>query len=143
MFDYQYSRYGYSARTGSSTEHTFEFSCAVVSVPGSLPSLCIDREGAMSRLARAIGIEDVETGDEAFDREFKVRAEDPAAARDLLTTDLRAFLLSLDDRWGFEVRAGWLLTWAKQLPVRELGDLHDVVWRFVAKLPASVSDPGP
>jgi hypothetical protein len=90
-----------------------------------------------------IGIEDVETGDEAFDREFKVRAEDPAAARDLLTPDLRAFLLSVDDRLSFEIRAGWLLCWAKQLPVRELGDLHDVAWRFVAKLPASVPEPGP
>jgi hypothetical protein len=136
MFDYQYSRHGYNARTGSSTEHTFEFSCGVVSVPGSLPSLSIDREGVLSRVARAIGIEDVETGDEAFDRAFKVRAEDPAAARDLLTPDLRAFLLSVDDRWSFEIRAGWLLCWAKQLPVRELGDLHDVAWRCVAKLPA-------
>lgn len=49
-----------------------------------------------TRLASLVGlVQDVEVGDEAFDDAFRVQAEDPAAARSLLTDEVRSGLLDL------------------------------------------------
>jgi hypothetical protein len=138
MFDYSYSQQGYNPTTSSSTEQSFDFSCALIDVPASIPFVSVTREGFFSKIARAVGAEDVEVGDPSFDRVFKVKASDPGVARELLHPQMQAWLLSLDDRWNFEVAAGWLLCYSKQLPVEELAALHEVAWGFNSAIPRAL-----
>jgi hypothetical protein len=138
MFDYSYSEHGYSPNTGSTVEQSFEFSCAAVDVPAPISRVSITREGLFSKIARAVGIEDVEVGDPEFDKAFKVKAADPSVARELLTMELRSWLRSLDDRWNFEIAAGWLLCYAKQLPVDEVPALYEVTLGFHSAIPQTL-----
>jgi Zn-finger nucleic acid-binding protein len=61
--------------------------------------LRIDRESWRTRLSKAFGLfkgQDIEFGDEAFDKEFVVQSEDVGRARGLLTREARAALLAFD-----------------------------------------------
>jgi hypothetical protein len=58
MFDYTYSHSGYNPTTQGSHEQSFDYSCAVIDVPAVIPQVSITREGFLSKIARAAGIED-------------------------------------------------------------------------------------
>ena len=66
------------------------------SVPACAPSLHVREEGLVDRVARLVGRAlDVETGDPSFDGLFRVRAEPPDGARDLLPEPVRYRALEL------------------------------------------------
>lgn len=55
----------------------------------------ISTEGMTGAIAHVLGIEDVEIGDEAFDREFRLVSKDPDALKKLLTPEVRAVVQEL------------------------------------------------
>ena len=55
----------------------------------------LTRETGFTRFAKLFGAEDVQVGDDAFDRSFKVKADDPNRLLSFLTPALRATLLRL------------------------------------------------
>jgi hypothetical protein len=62
----------------------------------SLPlKVTLEREGLVTRLARLVGLPDVEVGDEAFDAAFKITTEEPEKLKKLLTPEARAALHAL------------------------------------------------
>jgi hypothetical protein len=70
--------------------------CASVDFSGGL-SLKVASHGFWSKLASSLGGQDVETGDEAFDRAFAVKTNDPDRARVWLTPEIRHAIRRLDD----------------------------------------------
>ncbi|MDP8957421.1 MAG: hypothetical protein M3N24_10780 [Actinomycetota bacterium] len=131
----------YNPQTSSTNRVDYEHTCAIVEVPRGLPSVIIGREGFWSRIARAIGIDDVEIGDETFDRVFKVKSQDPPAARALLHQDLRSWLLSLDPGWSFETAGNHVLAFAERLPLSRLSFAETAVIGFVNQLPDDIVAP--
>ncbi len=129
--DFMYWRETYNPQTSSTSRHDYEHTCAVVQVDGRLPSVVIGREGFWSRVARAIGLDDVEVGDEGFDRVFKVRAPDPGSARDLLQPDLRAWLISVQPQWSFETAGNYVLAFTDRLPLSQLSVAEETARAFV------------
>jgi hypothetical protein len=55
----------------------------------------ISTEGVTGAIASALGIEDVQIGDEAFDREFRLVSKEPDALKKLLTPHVRAVVEEL------------------------------------------------
>ena len=141
IIDLLYWRETYNPKTLSTNRVDYEHTCAIVELPRPLPSLIVGREGFWSRIARAIGIDDVEIGDETFDRFFKVKSQDPPAARALLQQDLRFWLLSLDPRWSFETAGNYVLAFAGRLPLYQLSFAEQAVIGFVNRLPDDVAAP--
>ena len=137
-FDFTYYQEGYNPQSNSRTRHDYEHTCAVMQVAPNTPSMVIAREGVFSRIARAVGFDDVEVGDEAFDREFKVRSSDPVFARAVLHPDMRAWLLSLDPRWTFELAGGYLLGAAHRLPIPQLLVPEEMTFAFLARVPGGL-----
>ncbi len=130
IIDFLYWRETYNPQTSSTNRVDYEHTCAIVELPRSLPSVIIGREGFWSRIARAIGIDDVEIGDETFDRVFKVKSQNPPAARALLHQDLRSWLLSLDPGWSFETAGNHVLAFAERLPLSQLSFAEQAVIGF-------------
>ncbi len=60
--------------------------------------LRLTRQGALSGLGKLLGAQDIETGDPIFDKRFVVKGAPEAVVRGLLTPDVRARLVELQER---------------------------------------------
>jgi len=60
--------------------------------------LALSREGITAKLGKLFGSQDVQLDDDAFDKEFIVKANDPAQVKTILSADARASLLVLGSR---------------------------------------------
>jgi hypothetical protein len=96
---------------GSSSTTTHRYTVTVVRLAVSYPPLAVVSRGALSRLGRAVfGDKAAATGHDAFDRQFRVQARDPALARTLLGPALIAeHLAGRVPAWSLAGRD--LLTW--------------------------------
>lgn len=139
LFDYAYYTTSYNPNTNSTNRNDFYFSCAVGELRATgLPAVRISREGFFSRIGRAIGFEDVEVGDPRFDSRFKIKAADPAVARELLAPELQAWLMALEEEISFEVEDGLALAYTKQRDLMELRPLLDALVQFRQSVPETL-----
>ena len=67
------------------------------------------RKGAFSGLAKKLGMQDIEIGDEEFDREFIIKATDEPRVRELLSNRKLRDLIALQPDLQFSVKddEGW------------------------------------
>lgn len=90
-FTYRYQTQSSDGKTTRTENHWF----AIYSLhlPRSLPELRVSREGVFSKLARKMGIHDIEFESEDFNREFKVKAEDRKFAYDVVNPQMMQLLM--------------------------------------------------
>jgi hypothetical protein len=70
-----------------------------VTRPGRLPfDMKVWREHVLEKIGKAVGNQDIEVGDEAFDKAFLVRGNDASKARAILSPELRATLIWFRNR---------------------------------------------
>jgi hypothetical protein len=82
---------GTGGTTTSTTSHTHQFVVLVVRLDQSYQPVAVQPRSGLSRLGRRLGRDDPNaTGDDRFDRRFKVHASDPAYARQLIGPGLVA-----------------------------------------------------
>jgi len=140
VFDYTYYTESHNSDGGTS-RHDHYFSCAVIELPAAgLPPTRVSREGFFSKIARGIGIEDVEVGVPEFDRRFKIKAASPDHARELLDPGVQQWLMMLPEEINFEVEDRLLLAYSKQRPLDEVRPLLDAVTSLRMQLPRGVLD---
>jgi len=91
VFDYHY-------RTGSgkNTQHHY-ISFFVLHLPVSFPELVIGPEGIFSKMAQAIGYDDIDFESHEFSRKFCVRSPDKKFAYDVCNARMIEYLLSNTD----------------------------------------------
>ena len=91
LFDYHYQ-----IRSNKSTHHHY-FSFFVLHLPTSFPELVIDKEGFFSKVAQAIGFDDIDFESHEFSRKFCVRSKDKKFAYDVCNGQMIDYLLSNSD----------------------------------------------
>lgn len=91
------------------------FSILVAELPAFLPSVCLERESLLTRLADALSFRDLEFESEDFNRLFQVRAADRQFAYKLVDARMIRWLLSTGGEFGFEVSGPSLLVWCDRL----------------------------
>ncbi|UCC98643.1 MAG: hypothetical protein JSW66_01865 [Phycisphaerales bacterium] len=91
LFDYHY-------RTGSgkNTHHHY-ISFFILHVPASFPELVIGPEGFFSKIAQAVGYDDIDFESHEFSRRFCVRSKDKKFAYDVCNARMIEYLLSNAD----------------------------------------------
>lgn len=82
----------YSTGSGKNRTH-WSAVAAGVSGPGGF-TLSLSPENLLTRFGEKLGMQDIKTGDEAFDRTFVVKSSDPAYAAAALLPEIRAGLLA-------------------------------------------------
>lgn len=82
---------------------------AAIALDRPVPRVVVGRENALTLLADAAGLRDVQLEGEAFNRSFRVKAERAADAYALLTPELMTALEDADGRFAVEA-AGQLVT---------------------------------
>lgn len=93
-FDYRYTTTSGSGsnRTSSTTHHAIYW----LRLPKALGELRVGREGLGSKIARAVGVHDIEFDSADFNHRFSVKADDRTFAHDVLDPQLQQWLLSVD-----------------------------------------------
>ncbi len=91
LFDYHY-------QTGSGKDtHHYNFSFFILQLPISFPELVIDKEGFFSKIAQAVGYDDIDFESHEFSRKFCVRSADKKFAYDVCNARMIEYLLSNTD----------------------------------------------
>lgn len=96
VFDYHYETYSRDSKGRRTTNHHY-FSIFTLSLPASFPELHIEREGFFSKIAQAIGFDDIDFESLEFSKRYKVRSRDKKFAYDFCHAQMIDFLLRQED----------------------------------------------
>ncbi|MHC4462493.1 MAG: hypothetical protein ACYS6W_10970 [Planctomycetota bacterium] len=91
LFDYHYK-----TGSGKNTHHHY-FSFFILHLSTSFPELVIDKEGFFSKIAQAVGYDDIDFESHEFSRKFCVRSRDKKFAYDVCNARMIEYLLSNSD----------------------------------------------
>ena len=101
LFDYHY-------QTGSGKDtHHYRISFFILHLPVSFPELVIGKEGFFSKIAQAIGYDDIDFESHEFSRKFCVRSKDKKFAYDVCNARMIEYLLANTDL-NIEIEGGSL-----------------------------------
>jgi hypothetical protein len=95
-FDYHYETHSHDSKGHRQTHHHY---CSVflLHLPMSFPELVIGREGFFSKIAQALGYDDIDFESHEFSRKFCVRSKDKKFAYDVCHARMIEYLLANDD----------------------------------------------
>ncbi len=101
-FDYRYT-------TGSGkSRQTHHFSAVMIELQYPIKKILIRPEGFGDRLAGMLGFEDIDFEWEEFNRAFYVKAEDKAAAYDVISQKMMEYLM-LNRGWHIEISGRYMI----------------------------------
>lgn len=95
-FDYHYETYSRDSK-GHRTTHHHHFSFFILTLAESFPELTIAREGILSKIAQAVGYDDIDFESHEFSRRFVVRSRDKKFAYDFCNAQMIDYLLAHPD----------------------------------------------
>jgi hypothetical protein len=95
-FDYHYETHSTDSKGHRQTHHHY-FSVFLLRLPASFPELVIGREGFFSKVAQALGYDDIDFESHEFSRKYCVRSKDKKFAYDVCNARMIEYLLANDD----------------------------------------------
>lgn len=129
--DIAMSAFDFSFKTGLGQDRSHDQTCALAVLPAKGPSVAIERETAATRALGIVGLRDVQVGDPEFDREFRVRSDDPAGVAGFLGQGLRRWLIDAAPHdLSFEVRGWTLLVCGRRRRPRDIESFLGLVRSF-------------
>ncbi len=96
VFDYHYETHSTDSKGHQQTHHHY-FSFFILLLPMSFPELKITREGLLSKIAQALGYDDIDFESAEFSRTFCVRSNDRKLAYDICNAQMMEYLLANRD----------------------------------------------
>jgi hypothetical protein len=109
--------YWFSPTSAAERDDYERYTCVVSAVPEGWSDLLVVPERFGSRLLNSIGIRDIETESEAFNRTFQVRAADRRFASAFVDARLMEWLLGQEPGVGFEVLDGRVLVFRQRATI--------------------------
>jgi hypothetical protein len=95
-FDFHYETHSTDSKGHRQTHHHY-FSFFILLLGVWLPELTIAREGFFSKVAQALGYDDIDFESHEFSRKFLVRSKDKKFAYDVCNARMMEYLLANDD----------------------------------------------
>jgi hypothetical protein len=92
VFDYHYETHSTDSKGNRQTHH-HHFSFFILSLGKSFPELTIAKEGFFSKIAQAVGFDDIDFESHEFSRKFTVRSKDKKFAYDFCNAQMIDYLL--------------------------------------------------
>ena len=96
VFDYHYETHSTDSKGHRQTHH-HHFSFFMLQLEKAFPELTIAREGFFSKIAQAIGYDDIDFESHEFSRRFVVRSRDKKFAYDFCNGQMIDYLLGIQD----------------------------------------------
>ena len=123
---------------GRSSRDYDRFSIVIADVPAFLPRVQIERENIMTRLADAVGFDDIDFESDDFNRRFNVKASDREFAFKLLDARMMHWLLAVSDKACVEVFGSHVLLYCGKLSSERVPSLLESAKGFVDNVPRLV-----
>ena len=95
-FDYHYETHSTDSKGNRQTHH-HHFSFFILTVEKSFPELTIAKEGFFSKIAQAVGFDDIDFESHEFSKKFVVRSKDKKFAYDFCNAQMMDYLLGHPD----------------------------------------------
>lgn len=95
-FDYHYETHSTDSKGNQETQHHY-LSFFLLLMRVGFPELTIAREGFFSKVAQALGYDDIDFESHEFSRKFCVRSKDKKFAYDVCNARMMEYLLANDD----------------------------------------------
>lgn len=95
-FDYHYETHSTDSKGNRQTQN-HHFSFFILSLGGSFPELTIAKEGIFSKIAQAVGFNDIDFESHEFSKRFVVRSKDKKFAYDFCNAQMIDYLLGHPD----------------------------------------------
>jgi hypothetical protein len=95
-FDYHYETHSTDSKGRRQTHHHY-LSCFVMDLPIDCPELLVGRESLLSKIAQALGYDDIDFESAEFSRAFCVRSKDRRFAYDICNPQMMEYLLANRD----------------------------------------------
>lgn len=92
VFDYHYETYSTDSKGRRQTHH-HHFSFFILTLEKPFPELTIAREGILSKIAQAVGYDDIDFESHEFSKRFVVRSKDKKFAYDFCNARMIDYLL--------------------------------------------------
>jgi hypothetical protein len=109
-FDYSYKTRSTDSR-GQVQTQTHRYRVCSLALPASLPYMHVRPENVVTRLGNAMGMHDIELESEDFNRRFRVHADDPKFAYDVLGARTLQKLLTLP-KFEWSIDGATIVSWA-------------------------------
>jgi hypothetical protein len=133
-FDYWY--YEESTDSKGHTSRSYRrFSCVQLEVPASFPTLEIAPESVFTRLADAVGLDDIDFELEEFNRRFNVKASERRFAYELIDQRMMRFLMEMSEGLAFEVVGDRVLVYGNRVQPQGLLRIVGVAHMFRERIP--------
>jgi hypothetical protein len=136
VFDYSYKVTTSNGKTTTTT--TYEFSIYAQQLPASLPDMTIEPEGLWDKAVKLFGAQDIELESVEFNDRYRVRADDPKVAYDVLNARTMEALLGIG---GLDIRiqGPWIVAVDKgDLDVLRIPGRIEVLSGIVDRVPSFV-----
>jgi hypothetical protein len=95
-FDYHYETHSTDSKGNRQTHH-HHFSFFILTMEKSFPELTIAKEGFFSKIAQAVGFDDIDFESHEFSKRFAVRSKDKKFAYDFCNAQMIDYLLGHPD----------------------------------------------
>ncbi len=119
VFDYHYETHSTDSKGHRQTHH-HHFSFFILHMEKSFPELTIAKEGFFSKIAQAVGFDDIDFESHEFSKRFAVRSKDKKFAYDFCNAQMIDYLLA-GNEIELEVESNLLaLAFSRSLKVEEL-----------------------
>ncbi len=96
VFDYHYETHSTDSKGNRQTHH-HHFSFFILNLEKSFPELTIAKEGFFSKIAQAVGFDDIDFESHEFSRRFVVRSKDKKFAYDFCNAQMIDYLLGAQE----------------------------------------------
>jgi len=136
VFDYSYKVTTSNGKTTTTT--TYEFSIYAHQLPAALPDMTIEPEGLWDKAVKLFGAQDVELESVEFNDRYRVKADDPRVAYDVLNPRTMEALLATG---GLDIRiqGSWIVAVDKgDLDVLRIPGRVEVLTGIVDRVPSYV-----
>lgn len=140
VFEFEYVTYSTDSQ-GRRQRNTHRLMITALGLPRVLPWVQVVREGMLHKIGHAFGFDDIEFESEAFNRRYRVTAQDRKVAYDVLHPRMMELLLEADGpAWRLE--NGALLTWTRgRLNAERVRPLLDFSAEVIDTIPSFVWRP--
>ena len=119
VFDYHYETHSTDSKGHRKTHH-HHFSFFIMTLERSFPELIITKEGIFSKIAQAIGFDDIDFESHEFSRKFCVKSKNKKFAYDVCNAQMIEYLLANTDM-NIEIEDGQLaLAFKRKLSAEEI-----------------------
>lgn len=138
VFDAWWWEYRGSGKSRRKVIHYY--TAAICQLPMRGSHCVIGRENLMTRLAGAVGFDDIEMESEEFNRMFRISATDRRFSSYLIDARMMSWLMTTSSRWGFEVSDRWAFCSEERSRATTFTDVLARLTEFRTQIPSVVLD---